>query len=576
MLMNFPIEVNNKIIIARKGETILEALTRNGLKVPTLCHMAELNPTGSCRMCVVEVEGKANLITACSHPVEEWMKIKTHSPRVVNARKTNVELLLSNHPDDCLYCDRNGNCELQNFAAELNIRERRFTGKKNKYKTDPSGSSIVRDQAKCVLCGRCVRTCDEIMGVSTLGFIGRGNTTIIGPSFNRQLNLSSCIACGQCIMSCPTGALHEKRHSADLQHALHNTEKHVVIQYSPTLSISIGEELGMKPGKDLYGIINAALRKMGFDKIFDAAFAADLYIVELAAEMEKRLRNGGVVPMFSSDCPAWVKHVEQTYPDMIPHLSACKSPQQMFGAIIRSYYTTTFHVNIDDLYTVSAMPCTARKFESKREQMTQKGISDVDAVLTTREFNQFIRLNGIDTHQLEPEISDSPFHVQSSAGKLMGATGGLTEALIRTLYSRLAGKEIAQPKITEVRNVKDYKEYYMKAGEFKLGFAIVNSVKYAEKIINEIKAGRDDIHFVEVVACPGGCVNGGGQPFSDDQNIAKARIKCIYDNDEKDPIRFAHKNPAILDLYREYLGEPGGERSESLLYTTYSKREVSL
>ncbi|MGE5318320.1 MAG: [Fe-Fe] hydrogenase large subunit C-terminal domain-containing protein [Chloroflexota bacterium] len=571
--MNFPIEVNNKVIIARKGETILESLTRNGIKVPTLCHMPELNPTGSCRMCVVEVEGKNNLITACSHPVEEWMKIKTHSPRVVNARKTNVELLLGNHPDDCLYCERNGKCELQKFAEELNVRERRFPTRKSNLKSDPSGSSIVRDPAKCILCGRCVRTCDEVIGASTLGFINRGNRTVIGPSFNRQLNLSSCITCGQCIMSCPTGALHEKRHSADLQNALHNPDKHVVIQYSPTISVSIAEDFGIKQGKDLYGIINAALRKTGFDKVFDASFAADLYVTELAAEFEHRLVNGGKLPVLSSDCPAWVKYLEQKYPDRLDNLSVCKSPQQMFGAIITNYYTKMFHVKLEDLYTVSAMPCTARKFESKREQMTQKGISDVDAVLTTREFVQFVKLNGIETHQLEPEIADFPFHVQSSAGKLTGVVGGLTESLIRTLYYRMTGKEMAQPKIAELRNIKDYKEYHIKIGDYKLGFAVTNTMKNVSKIL---EANRDDIHFVEVMSCPYGCVNGGGQPFIEDQAALKTRIKAIYDNDEKDPIRFAHKNPAIVDLYREFLGTPMSDLSQSLLHTSYQIREVSI
>jgi iron-only hydrogenase group A len=574
--MNFPIEVNNKVIVARKGETILEALTRNGLKVPTLCHMADLNPSGSCRMCVVEVEGKSNLITACSHPVEEWMKIKTHSPRVVNARKTNVELLLANHPDDCLYCERNGKCELQNFAEELNVRERRFQGKKNHHKTDPSGSSIVRDPAKCILCGRCVRTCDEVVGASTLGYIWRGNKTLIGPAFNRLINLSSCLTCGQCIMSCPTGALHEKRHSNDLQNALHSSDKHVVVQYSPTISVCITEEFGIKSGKDLYGLINSALRKTGFDKVFDASFSADLYVMELAAEFEHRLKSGGVLPMFSSDCPAWVKHVEQRHPDLIPNLSVCKSPQQMFGAIISSYYTKMFHIKLDDLYTVSAMPCTARKFESKREQMTQKGISDVDAVLTTREFAQFIKLNGIDTQQLEPEQADFPFHVQSSAGKLMGVSGGLTESLIRTLHFQITGKECNPPRINELRNIKDYKEYFIKIGDYKLGFAVANTIRYTDQIIKEIKEGRKDIHFIEVMACPFGCVNGGGQPFIKDGNTIKSRIKAIYENDEKDPIRFAHKNPSIIDLYKEFLGQPMSDLSQKLLHTSYKKREVSL
>lgn len=574
--MNFLIEVNNKTIMARKGETILEALDRNGIKVPTLCHMPGLYPTGSCRMCVVEVEGKSNLITACSYPVEEWMKIKTHSPRVVNARKTNVELLLSNHPDDCLYCERNGNCELQSFAEELNIRERRFPGKKNKYKSDPSGASIVRDPAKCILCGRCVRTCDEIVGAVTLGFIGRGNKTVIGPPFNKQINLSSCITCGQCIMACPTGALHEKRHSADLQSALHNPDIHVVLQYSPTVAISIGDEFGLKAGKDMNGILNAALKKTGFDRVFDASFGADLYITELAAELEHRIKNGTHVPVFSSDCPAWVKYTEQWHPDMLSHLSACKSPQQMLGAIVSSYYTNLFHINPDNLFTVSAMPCTAKKFESQREQMTHKGITDVDAVMTTRELAQFIKLNGIDIQQSDQELPDNPFHVRSSAGRLLSVSGGVTEALIRTLHFRLTGKDLSQPRISELRNNKDYKEIKLKIGDYKLGFAAVSSLKQASKLINEIKAGRNDLHFIEVMACQGGCVNGGGQPISKDTGAVKARIKTVYETDEKDPIRFAHKNPAVVELYRDFLGEPMSAKSIELLHTTYKKREVPL
>lgn len=574
--MNFPIEVNNKTIIARKGETILEALDRNGINVPTLCHMPDLYPTGSCRMCVVEVDGKPNLITACSYPVEEWMKIKTHSPRVVNARKTNVELLLSNHPDDCLYCERNGNCELQSFAEQLNIRERRFTGKKNKYKSDPSGSSIIRDPAKCILCGRCVRTCDEIIGASTLGFIGRGNKTIIGPSFNKQLNLSSCITCGQCIMACPTGALHEKRHSNDLQNALHHKETHVVIQLSPSVGVSLAEEFGIKAGKDINGLINAALRKTGFDKVFDTSFGADLYIMELAAEMELRLKNNGVLPMFSSDCPAWIKYMEQWHPEIIPYVSVCKSPQQMLGAVITKHYTKTYHINPDNLYTVSAMPCTAKKFEAQREQMTHKGISDVDAVLTTRELAQFIRLNGIDLQQNETEHADFPFHIRSSSGKLMAVPGGLTESLIRTLHFRLTGKDISNFKINELRSSKYYKEVKIKIGDLKLGFATVSSVKYADQLIKEIKAGRNDLHFIEVMACPGGCVGGGGQPIVKDIGAIKARTKAIYEIDDKDPIKISYKNPAIVELYKDFLGEPFGEMSAKLLHTSYKKRDVPL
>lgn len=574
--MNFPIEVNNKTIMAHRGETILEALERNGIKVPTLCHMPGLNPTGSCRMCVVEVEGKRNLITACSYPVDEWMKIKTHSPRVVNARKTNVELLLSNHPDDCLYCERNGNCELQLFAEQLNVRERRFIGKKNKYKTDPSGSSIVRDPAKCIVCGRCVRTCDEIVGVTTLGFIGRGNQTIIGPSFNKQLNLSSCIACGQCIVACPTGALHEKRHSGDLQNALHNPKKHVVAQYSPTIAISLGEEFNLKPGREINGILNAALRKVGFDKVFDTAFGADLYLIQLAAEFEQRLNEGGKFPLFSSDCPAWIKYMEQWHSEMIPYISTCKSPQQMLGAIINSYYADTYHIKTDELYTVSGMPCTAKKFEAQREQLTHKGISDVDAVLTTRELAQFIKLNGIELQQNDPELADYPFHVRSSAGKLMSVAGGQTEALIRTLWFRLTGSDLKQPRISQMRVTKDYREVKIKMGKHLLGFAAVNSISLAHKLIDEIKAGREDLHFVEVMVCPGGCINGGGQPIRKAQNALKMRQKAVYDLDEKDPIPFAHKNPGIISLYNDFLISPDSKIARELLHTSYKKREVPL
>lgn len=574
--MNFPIEVNNKTIIARKGETILEALERNGISVPTLCHIPELQPTGSCRMCVVEVEGKPNLITACSYPVEEWMKIKTHSPRVVNARKTNVELLLSNHPDDCLYCERNGNCELQSFAEQLNVRERRFTGKKNKYKTDPSGSSIVRDPAKCILCGRCVRTCDEIIGACTLGFIGRGNKTIIGPSFNKQINLSSCIACGQCIMACPTGALHEKRHASDLQNALHQKDRHVVIMHSPTVGISLAEAFGAKAGKDVTGQMNAALRKTGFNKVFDCAFGADLYIMELAAEIEHRLKNNGILPVFSSDCPSWIKYMEQWHPEIIPNVSVCKSPSQMLGAIITHHYTSTYHINPDQLYKVSTMPCTAKKFEAQRGQMTHKGISDVDSVLTTRELAQFIKLNGIDLQQNDSELSDFPYHIRSSAGKLMSVAGGLTEALIRTLHFRLTGKDFPTPKINELRSTKEIKEVHFKMGNYKLGFAAVSTVKQAAQLIEEIEAGRDDLHFIEVMACPGGCVGGGGQPIVEDIGAIKARTKVVYETDDKDSIRTSYKNPAIVELYRDFLGEPYGEMSAKLLHTSYKKRDVAL
>ncbi|HPT03857.1 MAG TPA: [FeFe] hydrogenase, group A [Bacteroidales bacterium] len=574
--MIFNIEVNNKTIKAQKGDTILMALKSNGIKVPTLCHMEDFKATGSCRMCVVEVEGKPNLIPACSYPVEEWMRIWTHSPKVIHARKTIVELLLSNHPDDCLYCERNGNCELQKLAIELNVRERRFPGKKNKYKTDPSSASIIRDPAKCILCGRCARVCEKTIGVSAIDFIGKGSKSIIGPAFNKGLNISSCINCGQCILVCPTGALYEKAHFAEIQDALHNPDLHVVIQYSPTVPITLAEEFGIKPGKDINGILNAVLRKIGFEKVFDTAFAVDLTVMEESDELIDRLQHGGKLPMFTSCCPGWIKYAEQFRPDFIENLSTCKSPQQMMGAVINSYYSQTNNIPSEKIYSVSVMPCTAKKFEAQREQMTHKGITDVDAVLTTRELARLIRLNGIDINQCEPETTDLPFRNRSSAGKIAGVSGGIMESMIRTLNYKLSGKELLNYKIQEIRGVKGRKEITIKIGEQKLVMAVINGLGNVRHLLDEIAAGRNDIQFVEVMACPGGCINGGGQPLTKDTSILKIRAKAIYEIDETEALRVAHKNASVNELYANFLNVEKEDNNHELLHTSYKKREVLL
>ncbi|MDD3861030.1 MAG: [Fe-Fe] hydrogenase large subunit C-terminal domain-containing protein, partial [Bacteroidales bacterium] len=422
--MSFLIEINNKQIEARKGETILDVLKRNGIKVPTLCHIKDMFPTGSCRMCVVENLKTNKLVTSCSTPVEEGMKILTHSPRVVDSRKTIVELLLSNHPDDCLYCVRNKNCELQDLAEELHVRERRIKGLKNNNHIDRSSASIVRDPDKCILCGRCVRVCEEVMGVSCIDFINRGSKTVIGTTFNQGLNTSSCVNCGQCIMVCPTGALSEKSHFPELLSMLSNPEKTVVVQYAPAISVSLAEEFKMCAGKDINGIMNAALRKVGFKYVFDTTFTADLTIMEEASELVERVKTGGVLPMITSCCPGWIKFAEEFYPEMIPNLSSCKSPQQMMGAVIKTYWSEKIGIKPENIYSVSVMPCTAKKFEAQREEMTNKGITDVDAVLTTRELGQLIRMFGIDMNNIAPETTDSPLGYRSSAGKLFAATGG--------------------------------------------------------------------------------------------------------------------------------------------------------
>lgn len=572
--MNFTIEVNNNKISANQGDTILDALKRNGMGVPTLCHMKGLFPTGSCRMCVVEVDGRRNLVTACSEPVTDGMKIKTHSSRVIESRKTIVELLLSNHPDDCLYCERNGSCELQKLSEDLNIRERRISGQKNNYKLDVSSASLVRDPAKCILCGRCVRVCEEIEGVSAIEFVGRGSKTFIDTAFNHGLNLSSCVNCGQCIMVCPTGALKEKPHIAETKDNLSDPNKTVIIQYAPSISVSLAEEFGLKPGQNIIGIMNAALRRIGFDYVFDTSFSADLTIMEEASELVHRVKNGGVLPMVTSCCPGWVKFAEEFHNDMLGNLSSCKSPQQMMGAIIKSYFAQSEGIDPEKIYSVSVMPCTAKKFEQQREEMTQNGISDVDAVLTTRELARLIRLHGIDIHKLEPELADSPLGTRSSAGKIFGTSGGVMEAAIRTAHYLITGKEMVKFQVRGVRGLEGRKEAKVQIGELEVGVAVVSGLKNASQLMEEIKNGRSDIHFIEVMACPGGCINGGGQPIGADEDAIRARMTTLYDIDEKDAIKASHKNPYIVELYDKFLGKPLGHKSHELLHTHYQKREV--
>ncbi|HNQ67490.1 MAG TPA: NADH-dependent [FeFe] hydrogenase, group A6 [Bacteroidales bacterium] len=572
--MSFLIEINNKQVEARKGETILDVLKRNGIKVPTLCHLKDMFPTGSCRMCVVENLKTNRLVTSCSTPVEEGMKILTHSARVVESRKTIVELLLSNHPDDCLYCVRNKNCELQNLSEELHVRERRIRGVKNNNHIDRSSVSIVRDPDKCILCGRCVRVCEEVMGVSCIDFINRGSKTVIGTTFNQGLNTSSCVNCGQCIMVCPTGALSEKSHFPELLSMLSNPEKTVVVQYAPAISVSLAEELKLEPGKDINGIMNAALRKIGFKYVFDTTFTADLTIMEEASELVERVKTGGVLPMITSCCPGWIKFAEEFYPEMIPNLSSCKSPQQMMGAVIKTYWSGKTGVKPENIYSVSVMPCTAKKFEAQREEMTNKGITDVDAVLTTRELGQLIRMFGIDMNNLAPETTDSPLGYRSSAGKLFAASGGVMEAAIRTAYHFITGDELIKFKIEALRGFKGCKEAEVDIDGLKVKVAVVNGLANARILLDSIKRGEKTFHFIEIMACPGGCLNGGGQHIGASEEDVKQRMKTIYDIDDKETIKVSHKNPEIIQIYEEFLEKPLGHKSHELLHTHYYKRDV--
>lgn len=572
--MSFDIEINKKKVQAENGETILDVLERNGIKVPTLCHMKDMFPSGSCRMCVVEMEDSGKLVSSCSFPVADGMKINTHSNKVINSRKTIVELLLSNHPDDCLYCVRNANCELQGLSKELSVTERRIHGVKNNYNIDQSSPSIVRDPDKCILCGRCIRVCEEVMGVSAIDFINRGSETVIGTAFNNGLNTSSCVNCGQCIMVCPTGALTEKNHFAEITEAMNDPAKTLVVQYAPAISVSLAEAFGMAPGKDINGILNAALRKIGFKMVFDTTFSADLTIMEESEELIQRVSNGGTLPMITSCCPGWIKYAEEFAADFIPNLSSCKSPQQMLGAVIKSYYAESEEINPENIYSVSIMPCTAKKFEAQRNEMTRHGISDVDAVLTTRELVDFIKMHGVDIHKLEPELADSPMGFRSSAGKLFGASGGVMEAAIRTAYYKLTGKELTAFMVPQIRGMKGRKETKITIGDLELGVAVVSGLNNARILLDEIREGRDDIHFIEVMACPGGCIAGGGQKIGAEKEDILARMKSLYAIDEGESIKVSHKNPDIIEIYDKFLGEPCGHKSHELLHTSYEEREV--
>jgi len=568
------IEANGRPIKAKPGEMLLEALRRAGIKIPTLCHIPGLTPTGACRMCVVEVEGQRNLVPSCAFPVADGMKVKTHSPRALSARKAIVELLLAAHPEDCLYCVRSGNCELQELATELGVSERRFKGAKNEYHIDVSSPALVRDPAKCILCGKCVRYCEEIQGVAAIDFIGRGSQARVGTAFDQGLNVSSCVNCGQCILVCPTGALHEQSHVEAVVAALRDPEKVVVVQHAPAISVSLAEEFGMEAGHDICGIMNAAMRQIGFDRVFDTAFSADLTIMEEASELAHRIGNGGKLPMMTSCSPGWIKFVEQLYPEMLENISTCKSPQQMLGAVIKTYFAKKADIDPKRIFSVSIMPCTAKKFESTRPEMGRDGLADIDAVLTTREFARLVEMFGVDVHALEPDTSDTLMGERSSAGKLFGVSGGVMEAAVRTAHFLLTGEELAMPRLEAVRGLEGHKEAKVEIAGQTYGVAVVNGLANAGALLDELRAGRDDLHFIEVMTCPGGCIGGGGQPIGADMNALKARMQALYRIDDEETERVSHKNESLQRLYDEFLGKPLGEKSHELLHTHYAKRDV--
>ncbi len=570
------IEVNERKYETEEDQTILQALKGAGIKVPTLCHIEGLPPTGACRLCVVEVEGINGLVTSCSYPVADGMVIRTNSPRAVRARKTVVELLLANHPDDCLYCVRNGDCELQELAMQLGVRQRRYSGQKSEYHVDVSSPAIERDPAKCILCGRCVRVCEEIQGVAAIDFIGRGSNTYVGAAFNDGLNVSSCVNCGQCITVCPTGALREQSNLKEVLEAIKDPEITVVVQHAPAVSVSLGEEFGLKPGMDIDGVMTAALRKLGFDRVFDTSFSADLTIMEEASELVHRIKNGGTLPMMTSCSPGWIKYVEEFYPEMMPNLSSCKSPQQMMGAVIKNFWAGREGIEPSKVFSVAIMPCTAKKFEAARPEMSANGVADVDAVLTTRELARFIRLRGLELDGLEPETPDNPFGQRSTAGKLFGASGGVMEAALRTAYWMVTGKELTELRFRALRGMEGIKTAEVDIDGLKLNVAVANGLGNVRKLLDDVAKGRIELHFFEVMTCPGGCIGGGGQPYGTTAETIKSRMESLYAIDRNEPLRQSHQNPWIDRLYDEFLGEPLGEKSHALLHTHYAKRDVAL
>jgi len=567
------IEVNQRTIQAEPGEPILNALERAGIKVPTLCHIEGLTPSGACRICVVEVEGRPGLVPSCAFPVASGMKIRTHSPRAVAARQTIVELLLANHPDDCLYCIRNGNCRLQGLAEELGVRQRRYVGIKDDYKLDISSPSIVRDPAKCILCGRCVRVCEEVQAVGAIDFIGRGSRATVGTAFNEGLNVSSCVNCGQCIKACPTGALAEKTYIREVIAALEDPGMVVVAQHAPAVSVTLGELFGVAPGTDPDGVMIGALRQLGFDYVFDTSFTADLTIMEETSELIHRIQGAGTLPMLTSCSPGWVKFIEEFYPEFLPNVSACKSPQQTMGAVIKRFWAARMGIDPAKVFSVSIMPCTAKKFEADRPEMADGGLADVDAVLTTRELAQLIRQSGLDLTVVQPDTADTPFGETSTAGKIFGATGGVMEAAVRTAHFMLTGKELDDLAIPALRGLEGRKEATVRIGPAEVGVAVVSGLGNARELLNELRDGRNDLHFIEVMGCPGGCISGGGQPIDLDLSAVKSRMQALYNLDAEGELRTSHTNASVMRLCEEFLGEPLGHKSHELLHTHYAPRE---
>lgn len=562
---------------ANESMTVLEAARQANIKIPTLCYLKDVNAIGACRICLVEVERNPALQAACVLPVAEGMVVHTNSERVMKARQLSLELLLSNHDRECLTCIRSTNCELQALAETFKVDAYQYEGEKNVQPLDLLSPSIVRNPNKCIVCKRCVATCRNVQKIGAIGAVNRGFSTTIAPVFGKSLAEGPCINCGQCIVACPVGALYEKSESDEVWAALHDPQKHVVVQPSPAVRVAIGEEFGMPMGTRCTGKLAAAMRRMGFDKVFDTDFGADLTIMEEGYELLDRIQNGGVLPMITSCSPGWVKYCEHFFPEFIPNLSSCKSPHQMAGAIVKSYYAEKNGIDPKDIVVVSIMPCTAKKFENKREGEAATGYPDVDYVITTREFARMIKQANIDFVNLPDEDFDSLMGESTGAGVIFGATGGVMEAALRTVADVLTGEDLQAIDYEDVRGIAGIKEASVTLAGKEIKVAVASSTGAAEELLKAVRAGEKDYTFIEIMGCPGGCVNGGGQPIVPAEVRAVmdprvVRAKGLYDEDTDKPLRKSHQNAEIKQLYDEYLGKPNSHKAHELLHTFYAER----
>ena len=572
------LKINNIDVSVPAGSTILQAAKSANIEIPTLCYMKEINEIGACRICVVEVKGARSLVASCVYPVNEGMEVFTSTPRVLKARRMTLELLLSNHNRKCLSCIRSGSCELQALCNEYGVdNDGKYDGAKTESEIDDSAAHMYRDNSKCILCRRCIAVCDKNQAVSVIGANERGFATHVGSPFEALLDETSCVSCGQCIVNCPTGALSEKDSTGKVWEALSDDSKHVIVQTAPAVRAAIAEEFGNPIGTDGEGKMVAALRRLGFDGVYDTDIAADLTIIEEANELVERIQNGGKLPMITSCSPGWIKYCEYNFPDLLDNLSTCKSPQQMFGALAKTWYADKMGIDPKDIYVVSVMPCTAKKFEIGREDQAAAGVPDVDAVITTRELARMIKRAGINFNGLADEKFDMPLGSSTGAGVIFGATGGVMEAALRTAVETITGKELPNLEFTEVRGMEGIKEASYEVGGLTVKVAVASGLANAKELMKKVRKGEADYQFIEIMACPGGCVNGGGQPVvaasvRNFEDVRGKRAAVLYNIDKNMPLRKSHENPVLKEAYAEYFEKPGSHKAHKAFHTTYVKR----